>query len=431
MSVGERAYEVAAAAIAFAAARWPAGDGKLRRAVRLRRDVVERMRRWGSERRAPGRALVWMHAASVGEGLQAKAVLERLRARRPELQLFYTYFSPSAEPWVERLSVDGADVLPFDRARDLDAALAALRPDAIVFSKLDVWPVLTRVAHEGGVPLALVSATLARGSSRLRLPARWFLREAYRRLDRVGAIAEEDADRLVRLGARAERVAVTGDARFDQVWARAQAVDRSRPPLAPLLDPGRVTLVAGSTWPEDEKRLLPAVEDARRAHPALRLILVPHEPEPARVEAWVSRLAAAGWATERFSARTGRTWDALVVDRVGVLGDLYAAGGVAFVGGAFGTRGIHSVLEPAAAGLPVLFGPRHENAREAAELAAAGGAFPAATRQALAATLRSLLGDEGARRRAGAAARRYVESRLGAADRNADLVLELVGRGRG
>lgn len=433
MNVGERTYEVLAGALAGAAEHLPwarrGGWGaKWRRGVEARRGAPDRIAAWARSRRDPGRPLVWMHAASVGEGLQAKAILERLRARRPDVQVFFTYFSPSAEDWAVGFPADGAECLPFDRVRDCELALSTLGPNALVFCKLDVWPVLTRVARDRRVPLGLVSGTLAPNSSRLRPVARWVLRAAYARLDRVGAIAEGDAERLIRLGVRPGRILVTGDARFDQVWARARAIDRKGPLLAPLLDSGRVTLVAGSTWPEDEARLFPAFQDARRACPRLRLIVVPHEPEAARMEALESRLRALGLRATRHSALRGEPWDALVVDRVGILGELYAVGEVAYVGGAFGQRGIHSVLEPAALGVPVLYGPRHRNAREASELAAVGAGFPAANEEELRAGLRTLAVEAERRRGAGGAARRYVESNLGGADRNADLVVNLLSR---
>jgi 3-deoxy-D-manno-octulosonic-acid transferase len=117
-----------------------------------------------------------------------------------------------------------------------------------------------------------------------------------------------------------------------------------------------------------------------------------------------------------------------LVDRVGILGDLYALADLAYVGGGFGTAGLHSVLEPAAFGAPVLFGPRHANAREAAELVAVGGAFEVSGTPQLAETLRRLA-DPAVRQPSGAAARRYVEAGRGAAVRGAEIIEGLVGAG--
>src|SRR5439155_20684673 len=120
----------------------------------------------------PKRPLAWVDAPSEGEGLHAKPVLEALRAERPQWQLDYTFFSPSAERLARTLPADVTDYLPFDRPGDVVAVLAALEPSALVFAKLDVWPELTLAAARRGVKLGLIAATVAPHSSRLRWPAR-------------------------------------------------------------------------------------------------------------------------------------------------------------------------------------------------------------------------------------------------------------------
>lgn len=406
------------------------GDGKLGRGLRGRRGVLERMEAWARAERDPARPLVWFHAPSVGEGLQARAVVERFRARRPDAQVVYTFFSPSAEGFARSVPADLTDWLPLDFPGDVAHALDALRPDVLAFSKTDVWPMLTREAARRGVRTALLSATLPAASSRLRGPARALLSPAYRRLDRVAAISAGDAERFAALGVPADRRSVTGDARFDQVRRRADAVDRGSRLLAPLLATGDPVLVAGSTWPPDEAHLLPAVRAARDAGHPLRLVLVPHEPTGSNLAEAERGLDDAGLTHLRLSTieASGGAWEdaVLVVDRVGVLGDLYAAADLAYVGGGFGTAGLHSVLEPAAFGAPVLFGPSHANAREAAELVAAGGGFSVADGAELAERLAALLADGGARRTAGAAARAYVDAGLGAAERGAGVVEALL-----
>lgn len=235
----------------------PSGGGKTVRALRARRGIRSRYQAWGRTGRDPSRPLLWMHAPSVGEGLQARPVIELLRASHPELQVAYTHFSPSAERFARSLGVDFTDYLPFDTPGDARAALDSLRPRALVFSKLDVWPELTHQAAARGVRLGLTSATLAEASSRRGGIASSLLLDAYASLDAVGAIDAGDAERLVALGVRADAITVTGDTRYDQVWERAMHVDRSSELLAPLVSE-RPTLVAGSTWPSDEAVLLPA-----------------------------------------------------------------------------------------------------------------------------------------------------------------------------
>ena len=388
-------YAAAGQTARAAAALAPEGPGKLRRTLRARRGVRARWTGWAREGRDASRALLWMHAPSVGEGLQARPVLELARQQRPALQLAYSFYSPSAEGFARSLDVDVADYLPFDTGGDASALLDALRPSALVFSKLDVWPVLAAEASRRGVPLGLVSATMAAGSSRRGGSAGSLLREAYATLDLVGAISDEDAERLVALGVRADRVRVTGDTRYDQVWRRAERADRASALLAPLAADragGRFTLVAGSTWPADERVLLDAWQTLRRQDARARLVLAPHEPTPAHLaplERWAQgqRATLARLSAVEDGSASGDV-DVVLVDRVGVLGELYAIGDAAFVGGGFHEAGLHSVLEPAAYGLPVAFGPQHANSRDAGLLLAAGGASAVTTPRTMAELLR-------------------------------------------
>jgi 3-deoxy-D-manno-octulosonic-acid transferase len=400
----------------------PASDNKLVATFAARRGVRERYRAFA---RDPARALLWMHAPSVGEGLQARPVLELFRARRRDLQLAYSYFSPSARSFAAALDVDFRDVLPFDARADMRAALAALAPNALVFSKLDVWPTLAREASRRGTRLGLVSATLAARSSRRSGVASAILRDAYARLDRVGAISTDDADRLVALGVPPRRVTITGDVRYDQVWARAARADRDGSLLRPLRD-ARPTLVAGSTWPADEAALLPAWAGAVNKGDRARLIIAPHEPTPAHlapIETWSRER---GLRVARLGAPNVQEADVILIDRLGVLGDLYALADLAFVGGGFHDVGLHSVLEPAAFGAGVLFGPRHDASRDAHLLLDGDGAVTVNGTGALQDTIARWLRGADDWRAIGERARGIVHAGLGAAERSYALVAELL-----
>jgi len=403
----------------------PAGDGKTLRALRARSGIRGRYRDWAASHRDLSRPLLWMHAPSVGEGLQARPVLELMRQKYPNLQLAYTHFSPSAESFARALDVDFRDYLPFDSGADARAALDALQPTALVFSKLDVWPTLSAIAHDRGVRLGLVSATLAVASSRRSRLATAILHDAYAVLDAVGAIDDADAARLIELGVRPDTIAITGDTRYDQVWQRAQRVDRASPTLSRLAS-DRPTLVAGSTWPADEQVLLAAFIAARRVARNARLVIAPHEPTGAHLAPIESWSRTEGLRLDRLDLANAAT-DVVLVDRVGVLGDLYALADMAFVGGGFHDAGLHSVLEPAAFGAPVLFGPRHHASRDALLLVRDGGGRSVADLASLTDALVTWLEDPIARRAAGGSARALVEKGIGAAERSLRVVERLLG----
>lgn len=433
MAWTESLYTVALAGLRPALALASRGDSKLARGVRGRRGAVERLAAW-SPSRDPGRPLVWVHAPSVGEGLQARAVVEEFRHRNPAAQIAFTFFSPSAEALASAMPADVVDYLPWDLPDEVGAALDLLRPDVVAFSKTDVWPNLTREADRRGIRMAMLSGTLPASSSRLRGPARMLLGPAYSRLERVAAISEDDAARFERLGVSPARISVMGDAHFDRVLQRAAEVDLASEllrPLSPRAD--QRTIVAGSTWPADEERLLPVIAGLRAADPGVRAVVVPHEPGTAHLESAERAMDELGLPHRRLTHLRG-DWageEVLLVDRVGVLGQLYALADLAYVGGGWGTAGLHSVLEPAAFGVPVVFGPRHANAREAGELVVRGGAFSVTDQPQLDSVLRRLLTEPPLRSRAGSAALSYVEAGRGAAERGARLLEELLTGPRG
>jgi len=401
----------------------PPGKSKFARGLSGRRNLVERYREWAAAHRDIGRPLVWLHAPSVGEGLQALPVIELLRQRRPDIQLAYTYYSPSAEGFARGLQVDVADYLPFDTFSNAAAILAALRPDALVFSKLDIWPALTETAADRGVPIGVVSATLPAASGRRGPFARALLNDAYRSITLVGAIDQADAERLREQGVPADRLQVTGDTRFDQVWARAR---REPAPVVERLRSARPTLVAGSTWPTDEEHLLPAWQRIREKIPDARLVIAPHEISESHLRNLARWAQTASLQPARIDTAGAPSADVVIVDRFGVLGDLYSLADVAYVGGGFHAAGVHSVLEPAAFGAPVLFGPRHERSREATKLVQADGGASIKEVADLTIRLGDWLGSASAREVAGARARAMVEAGLGAAERSYELVTALL-----
>jgi len=390
---------------------------KLRRGVAGRRESLRSLHEWSTLRDA-SRPLLWLHAPSVGEALMAQAILAAARDRDPTLQAIFTFFSPSAERVAGRIGADWSGYLPWDRRGDMRHALRLARPTHIAFVRTEIWPILMREAASD-VRIVLVNAVLADGSSRTGAGARALLGHAYASLDDVGAVSDVDAERFTFLGVQRRRIHVTGDARFDQVWQRIAALRGT-----PSFTSHRRVLVAGSTWLQDEQRLLPCL-------PVLgdgwTTVIAPHEPNADHVTDLEARIDALRLTHARLPADSSAALpdvDVVVVDRVGVLADLYANADMAYVGGGFGKDGLHSVVEPAALGVPVAFGPRHGNAREGGALADAGGGFIARDSEALRAIITELARDDVKLGRAAEAAREFVKSRLGGAARNAALILD-------
>jgi 3-deoxy-D-manno-octulosonic-acid transferase len=400
---------------------------RLRLSAMSRLNAGERLLDWARSDRDDARPLVWFHAASVGEGLQAESVLRQLRRLSPECQVVYTHFSPSAQDFAHRLDVDVADYLPYDLPENAERLLSSLKPDLLVFAKLDLWPELSTRTSFSGARVAMVAATVSPGSGRLRWPARALLRPGYQAVDAAAAISPADATRLALLGVAPERIRVLGDPRFDSVIEKVRSMG-SRDPLLRWGE-GAPTMVAGSTWPPDESVLLTAFAGIRRIHPEARLILVPHEPTRGHLQTIDRDAARAGLPRPVRLSEAQAAAPLLLVDRVGILAALYGAGSMAYVGGGFGGAGLHSVLEPAAWAVPVAFGPRSDNSRDAALLLGAGGGI-ALPRPGAAAALEEQWGnwirDDAGRAAQGMRGREMVEQGAGASQRSAEMLLELI-----
>lgn len=408
------------------------GDGKLAQSIRGRERAAANLRVWGHAERDPRRPVAWFHASSVGETHQAVAVMDALRELDPDLQIVFTHSSPSAEGIAARLTAGATDYLPWDLPEMIEPLLEAVRPNLLVFTQKEVWPTLALAASEGRAAVALIAGLLPPDSGRLRWPTRSVLLPAMERLSLVAPVASEDAQRFTRIGARPECVQVTGDPGVDSACERLERAPVDAPFLA-AFEPGVPTLVAGSTWPEDDAVLLRAIRMVREGEASLRVIIAPHEPRVDVVERLLDELKLGAWkaltladAEDQDSLVGGGA--AVVVERVGVLASLYRLADVAYVGGGFGTRGLHSVIEPAAASAPVLFGPRHQASRAATGLIEESGARAVTGATGLAQAILAWLPGSNPEPDPGARARGYIDQQRGAAERTARLLL---GRMRG
>jgi len=313
----------------------------------------------------------WIHASSMGEYEQARPLLQEIKNRFPEAVRVLTLFSPSAYANLKRANIpaEAVSYLPFDSFWNARRFLNLVNPNAAIIIRHDFWPNHLWEAKKRGVKILLANASVSANARSLRhWPlVRHFNRAVFDSFDAIGAVSAHAAQSLASLVRYPERLAVTGDSRYDQVLFRSQSkkIDEVLPEH---WRDGSPIFVAGSTWPSDEEILLPAFVAARKHLPALRLILVPHEPTPEHLTSLEKQIAAAGLVSVRLSQVRKKGNEAvLLVDRIGVLAILYSAGQVAFVGGSFGP-GVHSVLEAAVHGVPVLVGPRFRNSPEAVEL---------------------------------------------------------------
>jgi 3-deoxy-D-manno-octulosonic-acid transferase len=401
---------------------------KLRAGFRTRRGVWQRFDAALAKRDA-ARPLVWFHVSSAGEFLQAEPLLRRFRDAG--WQLAVTLTSVSGQRWVQRIAgwpeLVWADLLPWDVWGAARRLYAGLRPRLVVFVQADLWPGLVWQGTDHGIPQALIVARLSARSPKLRRGLQGaFARDLYGSLSLILAATERDRVNLATLLTAHTELRVGGDPGIETVLNRVREAQDAQLPPSFARHP---VIVCGSTWPADGVHLFPALGAVWAIAPDTRIVIAPHEPSDAALHTLEDQFHAQG--TVRLSALGNRPTDTdakvILVDTVGRLAGLYRAGTLAYVGGAFST-GVHNVAEPAAAGLPVCFGPRHGNSAVAQDLIASGAGFSVDSADALAAALLGLLNDRERCATVGARARQLVEARSGAAQAAFDGLLKLASR---
>lgn len=301
---------------------------------------------------------IWIHTSS-GEFEYAKSLIREFKREKPKQPVVVTYFSPTYVKAIESFpGVDLSFPLPLDLPGPIHSLLKKLNPRALLIARTDFWPELLSQTHRRQIPVHVFSYTQRHNSSFL---SNWIRRWLLSLCHHIHCVSDQDLQNLKKLKLQTP-VSVTGDTRYDQVQFRLQ----NPKALPQQLRPNKITLVSGSTWPEDEAILIPALTLALKTQ-AMQWILVPHEPTAKHVASLEQQLRDAGLTFTLFSNEQG--WsdkNVLIVDRVGVLAELYLWGAMAFVGGSF-KGSVHSVMEALGAGTRTIVGPYFENNREALE----------------------------------------------------------------
>lgn len=371
---------------------------------------------------------IWIHNSSMGEFEQAKPVIAAIKKRNPSSFILVSFFSPSGYEHAKTYQeADYLCYLPFDSRKNAKKFIETIAPDVAVVVRHDFWPNHLWTLREMNIPAILINCSIGDGwRFRIRFLKR-IERSLYQCFDHIFAVSQIAKERCERNHFNRGQVSVIGDTRYDQVVARAEA---KHDLVRHLIERkgNRVCLVLGSTWPGDESVIFTALERIDRTQYPLWLIVVPHEPTLEHLHKIENRLEAQGRTYKRLSevkSADTQPLDAIVVDSVGVLANLYALSDIAYVGGGFGV-GVHSVLEPAAFGRIVIYGPHHRNSYEAIEMKEAGIGFSVENADELYVLLFSLLEDQKQLSRLGEKAKKMVEQNLGATQKITSFLCGLV-----
>ena len=395
-----------------------------RKAPAYRRRWAERLGRFDPPARTGG---VWVHAVSVGETQAAQPLVKRLLAEPRAQPVTVTTTTPTGSVRVGELFGDQVFhvYLPFDLPWAVDGFLDRVRPRLLIMVETEIWPNLLAGCAARGIPTLLANGRLSARSARGYARLDGFARETFGALGAVAAQSEADAERFVALGVPAGRVRVTGSMKFDM--AIRGSVKEQAEVLRRDWGNDRPVWVAASTHEGEEEAVIEAHRQVLRRLPEALLVLVPRHPE--RFDRAAQLVRRAGLAMVRRTERAAVTPDTAVFlgDTMGELPVFLGAADAAFVGGSLVDIGGHNVLEPAAFGVPVVFGPHMHNFAAISEmLLGADAALQVPDAQGLGEVVLRWLGDASERTRIGENGRRVVEANRGALERTWRVVADLL-----
>ena len=295
--------------------------------------------------------------------------------------------------------------LPMDTPSNVRSFLDIWQPEVAVFVKYEFWFNYLACMARRRIPTLIISAIFRENQHFFRFYGGWF-RKQLKNVTRFFVQDEGSRSLLARHGIKQAKV--SGDTRFDRVYHLSQNPG-SFPEIERFIQ-GKPVMVAGSTWPKDEALVGSLISNNESD---LKFIIAPHEVHRERIDRLVTSLGTRAVRYSEYRESASADAKVIVIDGIGMLSRLYRYGQLAFIGGGFG-QGIHNILEAAAFGLPVFFGPNYQKFAEARDLVERGGAFCVQDESELRRKVDELTSDKEQLRAAGEICRHYVESKQGA-----------------
>ncbi|MEM8524185.1 MAG: glycosyltransferase N-terminal domain-containing protein [Bacteroidota bacterium] len=310
--------------------------------------------------------LLWMHCASLGEFEQGRPIIEKLKEQQADLKILLTFFSPSG--YEIRKNYEQADYvfyLPSDTRKNARRFLEVVQPDFAIFVKYEFWYHYLHELKRQDIPTYLISAIFHSKQPFFSPFYGKFFQSILHCFQFIFVQNESSANLLLQIDI--QHFEVVGDTRIDRVLQIAKTA-RSFPKIEQF-KANFSLLICGSTWPPDEAILCPYINHDQSNW---RYIFAPHDISESHLQQLEAQLQVPHQRYSQFQASAATK--VLIIDNIGLLSQLYQHGKVAYIGGGFGA-GIHNTLEPAAFGLPILFGLKYEKFEEAVQLIEQQGAF--------------------------------------------------------
>jgi len=389
------------------------GNEKARKWLRGRKDIFNKL----SSSIGKDDKIIWFHCASLGEFEQGRPLIEALRKQYADYKILLTFFSPSG--YKIRKNYEQADYvfyLPIDTKKNARRFVEIVRPRAVFFIKYEFWFNYINELYKRKIPFFMVSTIFRPSQHFFRFWGFWFGKQ----LRKITFLFVQDENSLELLeNIKIYHTDIIGDTRFDRVVALAE--EEKEFPLIKHFVKDKPILVAGSTWPADEDKLLTMID---QLDVDFKLIIAPHQVDNEHIEQIKKKFSK--YEPILYSNADEKNLNnsrVLIIDGIGYLSYLYRYATITYIGGGFGT-GIHNLLEAATYGKPVIFGPNHSKFKEAVELKKNGGGFSIASSEELISLCKLLFTDNKKHETSAQSAKNYVIKNAGATNRVIDKAKE-------
>ena len=351
---------------------------------------------------------LWFHCASLGEYEQGLPVFEALRKQYETHKIVLSFFSPSG--YENKKESDIADVvvyLPLDTKKNAREFTELLQPEIAIFVKYELWPNLLAALNDHDCKLILISALLRSNQVYFKAYGK-LLRQSLFHFDHI--FVQDESSRSLLEGIGYHKVTVSGDTRFDRVYDQLQ-IDNTLDFIEDFKG-NSLCVVAGSTWPEDEKLLIDYIN--RNASPNLKFVLAPHDIKSSQITSFQESLNARSIRYTEIGQSDLSNFEVLIVDTIGLLSRIYSYADIAYVGGAAGKTGLHNTLEPAVFGIPIVIGPEFRKFQEAVNLVSLKGCISVKNQNEFSKAFDQLKKDVNFREKTGKINYNYIQENKGA-----------------
>lgn len=353
--------------------------------------------------------VIWIHVASLGEYEQVVPVLQKLKSMYSNYTYLISFFSDSGYRHKKNKSVaDFETYIPLDTPKQAKYFVNRLNPKLAIFVKYDIWPNFLLELQHKNIKTFLIAARFRPEQIYFKYYGGFF-RKAVTSFAHIFTQDQASGHLLNSIGFT--NWTLSGDTRYDRV-----ALQLEQDNALAFMDnfvQNEQCIVCGSTWPEDEKVLIPLIN---KQSVNLKFVIAPHQIDAEAIDEFILQIDKPAIRYSKISGNDLSGYEVLVIDNIGLLTKIYAYATIAYVGGAMGQTGLHNILEPATFGIPVIIGPNHKNFPEAAALKEFGGLKVVSNTEELILSVENLLHDENLMNTMSEASQKFIKNQKGATD---------------